>query len=361
MTAGMGRTRIIARPGYMPPVGVFAAQAGLLIDGPNDRLGYKFYAPTASPVASVAINLSVTGSTTGITLVAAIQADSSDAPSGTDLGTATAATAAPAAAGYWTAALVADTGALTVGAPYWLVLRDGGGTNPTGSNLVQARSLGAVHYAGEKIRAYNGSDWTTISSAAVAGLITLTFADGTSVGHIVTAARTNSGQTDIFGTNRQGFKFTYGANVTPHGVMFRLTKTGSPSALVCEVYEDSTLRCTGTLAAADIATDTNQALFFSTRAEVAAASVMTISFKQAADGGDNSNDYDLLGYPISATYIASMLPTGERSVSGTANPPVTTLDTFFPNLGLLIDDPATDFDSPEAPEAETVYVPMILE
>jgi hypothetical protein len=313
----------------------------------TEKIAMKFYARTTSPITHADMYLDVNGDVTGITFTLEIQTDSSDAPSGTPVGTATAAFAGPAADGFvGEKALASNTGALTVNTPYWLVLARSGGGSLSGSVWVQAfRSInGQVNL--DRIRHHNGTNWTTTTALSVMGLYVVKHSSGAYTGSPITVSGAASASTDIFGTNRQGLKLKFGSRQTLHGVRLRFTKTGSPSSLTVKVYEGTTERQSQVITAAEITTAADFLCWFTTPYEVSADANVYIIVQQTADGGDDSNDYDLRTATIHSAYIAAFAPTDWRFVSGTGDDPtaLTVSTTQFPQVFPIVTDPAADFE-----------------
>src|SRR5687768_804622 len=100
------------------------------IDADAEAIAMKFYADRVSPITHLDMYLDIAGTVTGTNFSLSVETDSSDAPSGTVLGAASAAFAGPAVDGWVGAqALATATGALTLNAPYWVVLRRVSGTS----------------------------------------------------------------------------------------------------------------------------------------------------------------------------------------------------------------------------------------
>jgi hypothetical protein len=322
------------------------------LDGSTKRIAWKFYVASTSPITHVNPNLNVGGDVTGETFTASIQADSSDAPSGTPLGAATAAWAGPASSGMiGDQALGSNTGALTVNTPYWLVIEYDSGTVDA-SNYIEATTHGSI--PGNRIvnnagmRCFNGTDWTTVSRINSAGSYNLTHAGGSMTGIVHTAAFGNSGATDIHGTNRQGLKWKTGCREVVLGAKFQTTKSGSPAALELVCYEGSTEKATAQLAAAEIVTNVDWTyILFSTPPTLAPDADRYLILRQASNGGDDSNDYDLRGTAVTTGTIAAYMPPGMRYVSGTGDDPTALSEssTFHPHIHPLYADPLAALDN----------------
>lgn len=330
---------------------VNVSNAALGIGATTHRLAIKFFPPITTAIRNVDFRAAITGTVTGQNFTAEIQTDSSDVPSGTILGAATAAFAGPAGTGFLgLKALGANTGALTINTPCWLVIRWASGSSPDASNFLDVGTHNTLSTATgmSKCRKFNGTNWTTVPANTRSGLAVLECTDGSVYGFPIDSIQTQSGATDIFGANVQGIRIRFGAQFRPKGCVFRLLKTGVPSSLLCSLYEGSTLKTSGTLPQALISSTSNTwtSVHFDSPTLLAADTDIHVIFSQVAAGGDNSNDYDLYGLTVPAAYIGGVLPPNHRYVSGSNADPalLTASGVFLPFVGLFVDDPAADFD-----------------
>jgi hypothetical protein len=327
-----------------------SAASGMLLDGATERIAFKFFPMDTTQVTHVDCNFTVVGSPT---LVMEVQTDSgSDTPSGTVVNSTTSADQLFNASGFLGSGGLAlgngGTGTLTLNTPYWVVFRDGAtGNDPTAAtHSVQLRTPGWTYTGSQRLRHYNGSDWTTTSALTQDPLCVLTHASGTLAGLGYTVAQGSSAQTDIFGTNRQSLKTVWGSKTTFAGVFVRVTKTGTPADFQCALFEGSTERASGEIDDAVIVSGNLYPCLFTTPYETAADSVVTFVFRQEADGGDGSNDYDLRTLTVQAGYVASLMPTGWRMRAGTGSDPTGWSDvtTEAPIVIPIVYDTSTAFD-----------------
>lgn len=330
--------------------GSVAAFTNGQINATDKKIALKFYVATTSPITHINFNVDVTGTITGINFKAEIQTDSGDAPSGSVLGAATAEFAGLAADGMLgDKALASNTGNLSLNTPYWLVIYYSSGITLDASNHLNARTVGAVRSINDtKFRHFNGTDWTTVATLLAQHNSVLTHVDGSLTGDVTTAGTgNNASATDIFSTNRQGIKWKSGCQETIVGAKFSVTKTASPSALELVCYEGSTEKDTGTLAAAEVITNTDFIVILLDAPVVLSPDTdRYLVLRQAADGGDGSNDYDLRGAPV-ASHIDAHYPPDFRMVRGTGDDPTAlTVDTvYLPRMYPLYADPASSLDS----------------
>lgn len=341
------RAVAFAPPGVFPNTYSFTLGSGMVLDGVTKRLGYKFIMGQSDTITHVDFFLSITGVPASVQLTAEIQTDSSDTPSGTPVGTATA--AFNAATGWQGEQALGSSAALTVNTAYWLVVTVSTvGNLSAGTVLYQARHCGTTAealFTGSKVRNYNGADWTTVAALSAQGYAVLKSATKR-YGVPFTAAESGSGQADIFGTNRQGLRIKFGVPTTIMGVVGRLAKTASPAALEVAVFEGSTEKQSASLAALHITTNTFFRVGFATPVELAADTNIYVVLRQLANGGDGSNDYDLRTYPCNSAIISALYPADMRMVAGTGDDPTgySVIETEAPILAPLIYDPAADQD-----------------
>lgn len=324
---------------------------GMIADADGEMVASKYWPPTTSPITAIDYFLTIVGDGSTVNLAFEVQADTADAPNATVLGAATAAFAGPATSN-WTGAqgLVTDTGALVLGVPVWIVAKRISGASLSGALSFQLNGSTGIlpRLTGfERIRHYNGANWTTTALTEQSIRLVVTHADGTIVGFPVTGnAAAPSGVTDIFGTNRQGIRLKYGAQYKIPGVGLFLTKAGSPADLVFEVYAGAVLQYSQTILAASIVSNVWFPCYFTSPIVLPANTNLYIVLKQAGDGGTDAADYDMSGYPITSGYVSAMLPPDCRFVSGTGNDPtvLTVSTTFVPRIFPMIDDPAVELD-----------------
>lgn len=330
---------------------VGGAGAAYRIDSATEKFACKFYVSGTSPITDVNLYLIKAGTVTGMNFTTQIQSDSSDAPSGSVLGAATSNWTGPAANGFQgNKTLGSNTGALACNTPYWIVVTYVSGGPPDGSNYIEASSPIATASRAindTKIRSHDGTNWTNVSASAVVGGFVLTHSDGSMTGVSTMSATGNNGSaTDIFSTNGQGIKGEVGSAGTPIGAKFQITKSGSPSALELTLYEGSTQKAIGTLAAADVITNVDWiVIIFDTPAQIAAGATWYMVLRQASSGGTDANDYDLRGATVGAGLLAALLPTDAAMIRGSGSDPTAmTVDTaFMPRMFPLYADPASDF------------------
>lgn len=141
----------------------------------EERWAQSFYMPADGSITSVDVKVFKTGAPTD-NLIAAIQADSAGAPSGTDLASATVAGTSLTTTATVTNFNVADT-ALSGGQPYWLVLRRSGALSGTNNYNVSTDST-VVETFGWSAR-YASSAWTNFSLGVLVFQTYMTFSNST--------------------------------------------------------------------------------------------------------------------------------------------------------------------------------------
>ena len=333
----------------------FNNATGMVLDADNKMLAFKYFPPTTSPITDIDVCLHVNGTVTDTNFKLRVESNNADAPSGTILGTTNnaitaefAGLAADGLTGLKT--LVENTGNLTLNTPVWVVLARSSGGSLSASEYVQWRgTFGVSQFASaDRLRHYNGTNWTTTAAVTSALIFIVKHLDGTVVGLPLTTATANTTAADIYGTNRQGVRLKSGSKLSIPGVLLNITKTGAPADLVVAVYEGSTLKYSETISVALPISQVWTPVYFSSPVPLAADANIYIVLSQAADGGSDAADYDCRVYPsISADYISALLPADMRFVYGTGNDPTayTISNTELPiSIVPLIADTAVDFD-----------------
>ena len=340
-----------------------SAAANIVLDGATKQIAFKFFPPKTMEVVAVDLNLVRTGAPTGSQISCEIQTDSSDAPSGTALDDTIIGDTSPAATGWWGEHLMLVSTQLTINTPYWLVVKVSTVGAIDGANFFQARHAStSMAFAGERIRAFNGSDWTTVSAISTAGLFVLKDSTGAYHGFPLSAADANSSRTDIFGTNRQGMRFKTGSQIAVTGVQVKLGKAGSPNDLQAVLYEGTTQKGIATLPGGSILNNTYRVLMFPSPVLLAADTNIYIVLRQASDGGSDSADYDLRVMAINGSYIGAVLPADWRQISGTGDDPtaLTVHTDEIPMIAPIISDPAVDLDQ-AAGGSETIITGFVVD
>lgn len=321
------------------------------MDADGEMIACKFYADRTTAIDGIDWNVTVGGTVTDTNFTVEINADSSDAPSGTPLGAASAAFAGPAATGLTGLNTFTDTGALTLNAAYWAVLKRASGGSLSGTDYLEGRTEGTGNrFNGEKARHHDGTNWTNTTAVLAPCLIVFRHTGGTYSGTALTANQSSSAQTDIFSTNRQGIKVKYGAQVKIMGARLVATKTGSPSALEIVVYEGATEKYSDQIAAAEITSAVSFVVWFASPVLLAADTDIYVVLRQAADGGSDAADYDLRTWACNATYLNASMAPDMRMVAGTGDDPtaLSVVTSECPWIQPIVVDPAAEFDTPAA-------------
>lgn len=325
----------------------WADATGMILDASTEKLAFKYYPQTTSAITDVDVRLNVIGAPGNFRI--GIFADASNAPDdATQLG---------GYSGNWTIGadgmtglqtLASNTGALTRNVPVWVVIEYVSGTID-GSNYIQLQRLSNAtsSYGLDLQRHHNGTNWTTTASQVLLQTFAVKHADAT-YGGLPLQLILRSTSNDIYvngGTvQTQGVKWRTGAQQRVIGVMFYLTKTGTPNDLVITVYEGDTSKDSTTLVAANVQSGA-QFAFFNAPILLAADTDLTILFTQT--GTSDSNDYDLHTWAIDAAYLSAVAPSNMRFVSGNGVVPsaLTASTTQVPFCVPVWDDESADFDS----------------
>lgn len=337
------------------------------IDASTDKLAWRYIPQTTSPITSISIRLSVTGTPGANSLTLAVYNDAGDYP-GTILSADNITSAfTPPTSGDYTGmkTLTSQTADLVVGTSYWIVLETSGGTWDA-SNLVSLNSLGSgatSYFTDSRARSYNGTNWTSVASRVYIPCMIISHADGVTYdgGVALTLAIGNSATaSDIFvdsGSNKvQGIRFKVGARCKLRGVSFSATKTGTPGDLVVAVHSgDSAAAYSVTIDNASVLSNNIHNAIFPNPIDLAASTYIYIIFSQS--GTSTSNDWDLRVATLDSTYISAMLSPDMRFVHGTltgnALSGLTISTSEFPIVVPLIGDLATDI-SQDCPDASNV-------
>lgn len=324
-----------------------ASASGITIKSATDKMAFKFFPATTNPIVSADLNLAVFGTLTGITLKFHIETNSSDAPSGTVLGSSTAPFSPPGAAG-WTdlKTLGSDTGALTLNTPYWLVVEDGGGTAPTSSNYTQGRYLSVPGQTmGGRLKGYTASAW----GSPIAGdpVIVLKDSANNIYGIPATAALISS-TTSLYGTNQDGVRFQIGSTAVIRGVQLRIAFSGTPAdglEVALMSGGSTTPIATAQIALSSIITNNVYTLYFSSGQTLTAGTDYYLMVRQANGAGTAGNYYTIGVTGVPSAYLSAGIGSAFVKVNGsTATIPssLTTSSSYIPYVVPLLGDASTD-------------------
>lgn len=319
----------------------------LVVDANNEKLGYAFVAGTTSAVTDVDLYLDISGDITDTNLAIQIETDSSGSPSGSVLGAATSAFAGIAADGYiGLQTLGTNTGALTIGTVYWIVIYYSSGDDLDATDKFGTKDTGFTHdYNAEKIRHHNGTNWTTTAANQFPGWFILKHSDASYSGYPRNGNSSTSGYTDIYDTNKQGLKIKFGSQVKIEGVTVYMGKSGTPGNMTVKVYEGSVEKYSSVARNGTYLAGNNQWSFqFTSSILLSADTDIYVIFEQ--DGASDANDFDCITNPINSTYVSAVLPDDYRFVYGSGSDPTAfnVVTDKVPDIRLVVTDPAVDFD-----------------
>jgi len=350
MALSLSRCNRLTSPVILAGQTMLLTDANMTIDADTEKLAYKYFPATTSPITDIDVYLTPTGTITGVNFQIQVETNSSDTPSGTVLGSATPAFAGPAAGGFiGLKTLTVNTGNLTINQPVWVSLFRSSGASLDASNYIRmARLYGyPIFSMNEKVRHYNGTNWTTTSATNYPIFLIIKHADETHVGLPIKSSSTApTNAINIYGTNRQGLKMKFGSKVILRGIQTIISKSGTPNTLEIEVYENSTLKYSGTVPEANILSGAACPMFFTSPILLASNTDIYIVLSQTGDGGSSSNYYRVSVYDIVSAYIETIYSPDTRFIYGTGDNPTThTIETtevaiFTP----IFDDPAIDLD-----------------
>jgi hypothetical protein len=249
-------------------------------------------------------------------------------------------------------ALGENTGNLTHGGLYWLVIKETG-TNPDASNYIQAyRTYGNQFVGADVVKLDDGSNaWSHATAITSAGAFVIKNVAGNYYG--LCAQSTNAsmtGATHIYDNYRQGLKYSQHYLVGVYGFF---TKAGSPTDLNVKVYNGSTLLCTDSIPAGTVPNGAFIFIPLATPQLIPADATVYIIFVQKGtdetDGGDNSNDYTISCITYHPTYYTSIKADGNYvGVHGTDTDPTALTviaNNIIPLMAPAVIDTLTGIDS----------------
>lgn len=289
----------------------------LILDADGEEIGLKYYPPTTSPITNIDVYFSVTGTVSGINFRFRVESDSSDTPSGSVLGAATAEFAGPASSG-WNGlkSLASDTGTLTLNVPVWIIVYRSSGGSLDSSNKISLRGYSNIIGIGPIPRGklYSGS-WGSAQAYRIA--FVAKHADGTLGGFpIHNMVTTPTVATHIYGDYYHGVKINTPVAFNLSGFVYRLAKAGNPNSLVAKVYIEDTLVATQTILSSSLITQVETWIYFDSPIKLPANKNCYIILGQESDGGDNSNDYTTYTIVTRAELLTAAAPTNIRFVYG---------------------------------------------
>lgn len=282
-----------------------AISAQHTIDAASEQIGMCFVPDEDMTITDAAMYFNITGSMTGVTAIFEFQTDymSSNTvryPSGTVVGGATSAFALPTSSGWCSLQTFGTAVSLTKGTPYWLVLRDGGGTAPTGSNYYSSvRTGGASSKSdGQAVRHHNGTNWTTTTLVYTSMFYYLKTSTGVWIGRPITQMNTSHGEVSAYGTVRAGaIQPPLCVPYRWHGVtiMTALAATNSPVDFEIEAWVNNQL--VG-VTPAHTPAHRESVIYFKTPVLVPAYAQAIAAVHSVDDGGNGTNYYRLFCHEL---------------------------------------------------------------
>jgi len=318
------------------------------MDAADDALGFSFYAMSTSPITDVDMFLNESGDITGQNFKIRIETDSgSNQPSGSILGAATSSFAGPGADG-WVGlqTLGTNTGALTIGNKYWIIIyEDGTGSDPDGSNYLTLFNL-KWHISNDEALFYTGASWTNDDNDSTQ--YALKHLDGSYSGNgFSDVRRQESTQSDIDGTNKQGIRLKFGSKVKIKALVTAFNTSGSPDDITATVYEEDTSRQSYTIPVEYVSDSVDKGALFLFTEDYTFPADTNINIVFTCSGCDSSNDYSLMGVDVNSTYAQASIPDDVEHIYGASatDPESMTVDTtFYPRISLPYTILSTDFD-----------------
>jgi len=338
----------------------FASQAAYVADGSGEKVAYKYFPTTTSPITGVDFRVSWGSASNGTNFkVGVFDHDwANNRPGTNQLGGYSAEFAGGTTANVWVGekTISPNTGNLTLGDPVWVVIEYSSGTALDATHSVtlhdsntQAPLRADVNYT-MGLAHHNGTNWTTTAYRNAFPALIVHHVNGEYSGLPFTASISTSGQTDIFNTaspnvtNRQGLVFQVSTPVTLLGVYFALAKAGTPGSLTIEVHEGSTLKDSVVRAQNKIFTSSGASenfAYFDSPVQLSANTNLYIIFSQGTTypNGSDTADYDLNTCAINTTYRDGIVPATWLFVYGTGTDPtaMTTDNSIIPAVFPIID------------------------
>lgn len=326
----------------------------LAVDAANEQVAFRYIPPEDMTITDVAMRFTIGGTTTGITVIMEWQTETVVSatvayPSGTVVGAATSAFAVPTSSGWIALQALGSSATLTRGTPYWLVVRDGGGTAPTASNWWAATRYGgsSSRGSGHVTRHYNGTNWTTTSSVTSTSVYHVKTSTGRYVGFPVETVNIYS-STAVYGTTRVGSTLPcLGVPYEWHGVVcgLGLVTSGSPASFEFEAWVNGEL-CGVT--AANSSAQKSTCYYFPAPVRVPARANAIAAVHQVGDGGDSGNRYLVVVLDVFAENVESRAALGvsqqawcmtaaSRTAAWTC-PDATHVSCFWPVIKLASED-----------------------
>jgi hypothetical protein len=332
--------------GYAQALFTNATIATTVLDSITRKVAYKFYPSDTTSIDSISVRLDAFLSPVA-NLKMSIQTDNSDAPSGTIMGDSTNAFAGPAADGSTgMQGLKTRTGSFVINTPYWLVLEVSAATTLNRTNYWGFMKMFGTAAPGgfEKIRQYNGADWTTVAAQLNPILHTFKLRDGRYQG-VNYATQARSAVNDIYNANKQGISFVVNCRTVIPSIYAMVSKQTTPDTLIITIYKNDVSFLIQKVPSTSVSTVAAK-FAFSTPLIANKDTTYSIIFSQ--NGTTSSANYDLYTCAIDSNEVNAILPQNYWFVYGTSATPseLTRTRSFIPMCTPMVWDVGVAFTQP---------------
>jgi len=294
-----------------PTSGAFTA-----LNGTTNKTAIMFKASSTLPFTAINLCEYMTVNLSGSYINLSIWSyNSTTTYPDTMLGTPTPQFACRATSGYSGEQILGtDTGAVNINDLYFVVIQQENGTPFNSTYRFQPYYLSLADKGESKICFYNNTKWGFISSISYPGVMSVKHTDGNYSNMKLTSGVVHSGNPNIYGTNVQGIKFVPSCNITSYGMGAYFRKTGSPNTLTCQVYNGSVSEMSVDIPAYAIQGYGDNLIYFPAPFKFIYNTTYYILLNQT--GTSDSNDYDIDGNLVNASYYSYMSPQGFDFVYG---------------------------------------------
>jgi len=317
----------------------YNTSSGLVLDADNKRIAIAFWVTQTMSISEVDLNLTASGTLTGINLRIRIESDSgSTTPSGTILGSGNAITSSftVSSTGFQgLKTLSSPTGDIAPNTLIWIILYRQDGNSLSTTNKVSSR--GPNNFQAPAVLIFNGTSYTSGFNPGNSCHI-LKSTTGELFGNPWTS-NFNSG-VSIQGSTVAGIKYRAAAKNILRGVVLNVQRINNPGNMVVKVYQNSAEKRSVTTSGASNFVDTT--IYFDP-VEIAANSDLYVILSSPSSGGSDS--YKFFGANYDSNHKGAIFSSGTAYVSGTSSDPtaLTVSSTFWPRFYVMFTSSDTDF------------------
>ena len=315
----------------------YNTSSNLVLDADNKRIAIAFLVTKTMSISEVDLNLTASGTLTGINFRIRIESNSGTSPSGTILGSGNAITSSftVSSTGFQgLKALSQPTGDIAANTLIWIILYREDGNSLSTTNKVSSRGPNAFQPPSALI--FNGTSYTGGFNPANSGHI-LKSTTGELFGNPWTSNFNSF--TTIGGTTVAGIKYKVSSKHTLRGVVANFQRNSSPGNVTIDIYQDDVLKRTVT--GASPVNFTTFTTYFDPVTFDAYSTVYVI-YKNPNNGGGN---YVTYGAYLQEAYRTAIFDANTAYIYGTNAQPsqLSVSNSYWPRIYLLFTDQATDF------------------